>query len=60
MELNSSSNEVSPNVEELTPMQKFYNGTNVFITGGTGFLGKSKFNSNISSFLGVKSFWFAS
>lgn len=23
----------------LTPIQKFYNGTNIFITGGTGFLG---------------------
>lgn len=42
MELNNSTIMASPNVEELTPMQKFYDGTNVFITGGTGFLGKSK------------------
>lgn len=25
---------------QLTPIQKFYSGANVFITGGTGFLGK--------------------
>lgn len=44
MELDNSTIMASPNnVEELTAMQKFYDGTNVFITGGTGFLGKSKF-----------------
>lgn len=47
MELNNSTIMATPNVEELTSMQKFYNGTNVFITGGTGFLGKSKFFLNI-------------
>ncbi|KAL2719276.1 fatty acyl-CoA reductase wat-like isoform X2 [Vespula squamosa] len=28
------------NVEELTPIQKFYNDQNTLITGGTGFMGK--------------------
>lgn len=27
---------------DLTPVQQFYQGTNIFITGGTGFLGKGK------------------
>lgn len=26
--------------QELTPIQKFYKGTKIFITGGTGFLGQ--------------------
>lgn len=26
----------------LTPIQSFYDNCNIFITGGTGFLGKSK------------------
>lgn len=29
--------------EKLTTIQKFYYGTNIFITGATGFLGKSKY-----------------
>lgn len=28
--------------ESMTPIQKFYDNCNVFITGGTGFLGKSE------------------
>lgn len=28
--------------EKATPLQKFYEGANILITGGTGFLGKSK------------------
>lgn len=28
--------------ESSTPIQKFYVNCNIFITGGTGFLGKSK------------------
>ena len=33
----------NPEIEEkLTTVQKFYYGTNIFITGATGFLGKSK------------------
>lgn len=33
-------NEVGNLPSEETPIQKFYNGSNVFITGGTGFMGK--------------------
>lgn len=29
--------------EPFTPIQKFYDNSNIFITGGTGFLGKSRF-----------------
>lgn len=29
--------------ESMTPIQKFYDNCNVFITGGTGFLGKSEY-----------------
>lgn len=32
--------------EKLTTVQKFYYGTNIFITGATGFLGKSKYNEH--------------
>lgn len=28
------------NVNNLTPIQEFYSGQNIFITGGTGFIGK--------------------
>lgn len=28
--------------EPFTPIQKFYDNCNIFITGGTGFLGKSR------------------
>lgn len=28
--------------EPFTPIQKFYDNCNIFITGGTGFLGKSE------------------
>lgn len=27
--------------DQLTPVQNFLSGSNIFITGGTGFLGKS-------------------
>ncbi|EFN84876.1 Fatty acyl-CoA reductase 1 [Harpegnathos saltator] len=30
----------SPSNEKLSPVQEFYNGQSVFITGGTGFMGK--------------------
>lgn len=29
--------------EPFTPIQKFYDNCNIFITGGTGFLGKSEY-----------------
>lgn len=37
-EMYKNTNESAP--EDDTPVQKFYRGTNVFITGGTGFMGK--------------------
>lgn len=33
---------------DLTPIQQFYTKTNIFITGGTGFLGKGKFNYSLN------------
>lgn len=33
-------NEIDDLEKEETPIQKFYNGSTVFITGGTGFIGK--------------------
>ncbi|XP_043266217.1 fatty acyl-CoA reductase wat-like [Colletes gigas] len=46
--LNENSTECSPSdncdstveVSKLTPIQKFYNGESIFVTGGTGFMGK--------------------
>jgi len=35
-----SPTENSPVNEKLTPIQKFYYGQSIFITGGTGFMGK--------------------
>lgn len=32
----------SPTEPEMTPLQEFYSGANIFLTGGTGFLGKCK------------------
>lgn len=29
--------------EPFTPIQKFYDNCNIFVTGGTGFLGKSMY-----------------
>lgn len=37
-EMYKNVNESTP--EDDTPVQKFYRGSNVFITGGTGFMGK--------------------
>lgn len=33
--------------QKLTEIQQFYERTSVFITGGTGFLGKSKYRMRI-------------
>ncbi|XP_055922066.1 fatty acyl-CoA reductase wat-like isoform X2 [Eupeodes corollae] len=38
---------------QLTPLQNFYYGTNIFITGGTGFLGKILLNKLLTSCPGV-------
>ena len=37
--------------EQLTAIQQFYDKCNVFITGGTGFLGKSEYTSFLRSTL---------
>lgn len=40
--LPNDSNQLIMDEEPFTPIQKFYDNCNIFITGGTGFLGKSK------------------
>lgn len=35
--------------EKLTPIQSFLSGSNIFITGGTGFLGKMLINKLLTS-----------
>lgn len=40
--LANNNNQLIMDEEALTPIQKFYDNCNIFITGGTGFLGKSK------------------
>lgn len=40
--LANNNNQLIMDEELFTPIQKFYDNCNIFITGGTGFLGKSK------------------
>lgn len=40
--LANNSNQLIMDEDPFTPIQKFYDNCNIFITGGTGFLGKSK------------------
>lgn len=40
--LANNNNQLIMNEEPFTPIQQFYDNCNIFITGGTGFLGKSK------------------
>lgn len=40
--LSNNNNQLIMDEELFTPIQKFYDNCNIFITGGTGFLGKSK------------------
>lgn len=35
-------NQLIMDEESFTPIQKFYDNCNIFVTGGTGFLGKSE------------------
>lgn len=42
--LANNNNQLIMDEEQFTPIQKFYDNCNIFITGGTGFLGKSKYN----------------
>lgn len=41
---NNNNNQLITDIDEesSTPIQRFYSNCNIFITGGTGFLGKSK------------------
>lgn len=39
---NNNNNQLIIDEESFTPIQKFYDNCNIFITGGTGFLGKSE------------------
>lgn len=41
--LPNANNSIIMDEELLTPIQNFYENCNIFITGGTGFLGKSKY-----------------
>lgn len=41
--VNNNNNQLIMDEELFTPIQKFYDNCNIFITGGTGFLGKSKY-----------------
>lgn len=58
--LANNSNQLIMDEEPFTPIQKFYDNCNIFITGGTGFLGKSK--NQISCDAHLKPFmnWFGS
>lgn len=40
--LTNNNNQLIMDEESFTPIQKFYDNCNIFVTGGTGFLGKSK------------------
>lgn len=42
--LANNNNQLIMDEELFTPIQKFYDNCNIFVTGGTGFLGKSKYN----------------
>lgn len=47
--LSNNNNQLIMDEELFTPIQKFYDNCNIFITGGTGFLGKSKSHLLLSS-----------
>lgn len=42
---------------DLTPIQQFYTKCNIFITGGTGFLGKVLLNKILSSCPGIENIY---
>lgn len=42
---------------DLTPIQQFYKECNIFITGGTGFLGKVLLNKILSSCPGIENIY---
>lgn len=41
--LTNNNSQLIMDEEPFTPIQKFYDNCNIFITGGTGFLGKSRY-----------------
>jgi hypothetical protein len=47
-----------PDVAELTPLQAFYKNKSVFLTGGTGFLGKGKLLVLVSDIIYMKKQFF--
>lgn len=47
--LANNNNQLIMDEELFTPIQRFYDGCNIFITGGTGFLGKSKYFPSATS-----------
>lgn len=47
----NNNNQLIMDGELFTPIQKFYDNCNIFITGGTGFLGKSKYKLVLISYV---------
>lgn len=45
VKLANSNSQLIMDEEPFTPIQKFYDNCNIFITGGTGFLGKSTYTN---------------
>lgn len=45
----NNNNQLVIDEESLTPIQKFYDNCNIFITGGTGFLGKMLINKLLTA-----------
>ena len=52
-----SPTENSPVNEKLSPIQEFYNGQSIFITGGTGFMGKLLIEKLLRTCPGVTSIY---
>lgn len=61
--LANNNNQLIMDEELTTPIQRFYDNCNIFVTGGTGFLGKSKFCfskcSQFSPPVSIVSFFFS-
>lgn len=46
---NNNNNQLIMDEDSFTPIQKFYDNCNIFITGGTGFLGKMLINKLLTA-----------